>query len=78
MFAARLPITRQAVAKHLAELVEAGVVEGTRRGREMQYSLRPEGLESAAQWLEQRAVRWDRRLQALARHVESGDAEPAS
>ena len=37
--AAELPVTRQAVAKHLAALSEAGLVEGRRQGRETLYEL---------------------------------------
>ncbi|HYZ01085.1 MAG TPA: metalloregulator ArsR/SmtB family transcription factor, partial [Candidatus Binatia bacterium] len=36
-----LPVTRQAVAKHLAALEEAGLVESERRGRERRYRLTP-------------------------------------
>lgn len=74
--AARLPMTRQAVSKHLAELAAAGLITGTKRGREVHYSIRPAGLEPAAEWLQQRAARWDDRLAALARHVEHDRPEP--
>jgi DNA-binding transcriptional ArsR family regulator len=53
-----LPITRQAVAKHLATLAGAGLVEGERRGRETRYRLTEAGEE------------WDDRLDALRRHLE--------
>jgi DNA-binding transcriptional ArsR family regulator len=52
-----LPITRQAVAKHLATLAEAGLVESERQGRETRYHLTNMGEE------------WDDRLEALARHL---------
>jgi DNA-binding transcriptional ArsR family regulator len=52
-----LPITRQAVAKHLATLADAGLVESQRRGRETRYQLTRMGVE------------WDDRLDALARHL---------
>jgi ArsR family transcriptional regulator, cadmium/lead-responsive transcriptional repressor len=52
-----LPMTRQAVAKHLATLADAGLVEGVRRGRETRYRLTTAGAE------------WDDRLDALRRHL---------
>ena len=45
--AAGLPVTRQAVAKHLASLGEAGLVAMTRSGREVRYRLTPEPLDDA-------------------------------
>ena len=44
--AGELPVTRQAVAKHLAVLDRAGLVEGRRRGREVRYAVRPERLDA--------------------------------
>ena len=52
-----LPITRQAVSKHLVALAEAGLVESQRQGRETRYHLTDMGEE------------WDERLDALARHL---------
>lgn len=69
-FARRLPITRQAVARHLGELEQAGVVESTRSGRETVFALRRDSLSEAAGWLEQRASKWDRTLMRLKGHLE--------
>src|SRR5207237_7706747 len=63
--AAELPFTRQAVAKHLAVLDRAGLVEGSRRGREVRYSVRPEHLDVAARAMAKVAARWDARLEAI-------------
>jgi DNA-binding transcriptional ArsR family regulator len=63
--AAELPITRQAVAKHLAALTEAGLVESERDGRETRYRLTPEPFEAAALWMAALGAHWDRRLDAL-------------
>jgi DNA-binding transcriptional ArsR family regulator len=63
--AARLPITRQGVAKHLDLLEEAGLVEWSRTGRESRYRLTPEPFESAALWMTSVGAEWDRRLEAL-------------
>lgn len=65
--AAELPITRQAVAKHLAALAEAGLVESSRDGRETRYRLTPEPFEAAALWMAALGAEWDRRLEALRR-----------
>ena len=66
-----LPISRQAVAKHLASLRRAKLVSSERVGRETVYSLRPEPLEEAATWIERVGADWDRRLEALRRSLES-------
>jgi DNA-binding transcriptional ArsR family regulator len=63
--AARLPITRQAVAKHLDALEDAGLVEWTRNGRESRYRLTPEPFEAAALWMASVGAQWDRRLERL-------------
>jgi DNA-binding transcriptional ArsR family regulator len=72
MLAAGLPVTRQAVAKHLAVLARAGLVEGHRHGREIRYSARPEQVSAAARamadaaaQMARAAAQWDRRLAAL-------------
>jgi DNA-binding transcriptional ArsR family regulator len=65
-----LPVTRQAVAKHLAALSEAGLVEATRSGREVRYALTPAPLATAAGWLEEVGATWDARLDALKRLVD--------
>jgi DNA-binding transcriptional ArsR family regulator len=66
---ARLPVTRQAVAKHLKALGEAGLVEMTRSGRESRYALTPDALDAAAGWIEHVGAAWDERLAALSRHL---------
>ena len=53
-----LPMTRQAVSKHLVLLSEAGLVEAERAGRETRYRLTEAGAD------------WDERLDALRRHLE--------
>jgi DNA-binding transcriptional ArsR family regulator len=70
--AGELPITRQAVAKHLAALAEAGLVESERDGRETRYRLTPEPFEAAALWMAALGAHWDRRLEALRALVTGG------
>ncbi len=65
--ASGLPITRQAVAKHLAALERAGLVEPRRAGRETRYRLTPEPLEEAMAWMAEVGGAWDARLGRLER-----------
>lgn len=67
--AARVPITRQAVQKHLLGLSEAGLVSSERIGREVRYRLTPAPMTDAVAWITQVGAEWDERLRALARHV---------
>lgn len=77
--AASLPVTRQAVAKHLGALREAGLVEATRSGRETRYALTPEPLATAVEWIEDVGAVWDERLGALKRLLETrGIPDPAA
>jgi DNA-binding transcriptional ArsR family regulator len=68
--AAELPITRQAVAKHLSALRGADLVTATRVGRETHYALRPQPLGDAAEWIQMVSAEWDDRLEALRKSVE--------
>ena len=60
-----LPVSRQAIVKHLVVLKSAGLVAGERRGQEVRYSLVPEPLGAAADWLAAIGARWDERLARL-------------
>ena len=68
-FAAELPMSRQAVARHLNELRDAGLVKGTKRGREVQFELVTEPLSDAAAWLTDRAGMWETSLRRLVDHI---------
>jgi DNA-binding transcriptional ArsR family regulator len=66
-----LPISRQAVAKHLAALDDAGLIErAPGAGREVRYRLRPGALGPAAAWLRDAEAAWDDRLARLKEAVE--------
>jgi DNA-binding transcriptional ArsR family regulator len=69
--AAQLPVSRQAVAKHLDALRTAGLVERGKHGRDVRYGLKPGGLENAGAWMDEVGAAWDRRLAALAKRAES-------
>jgi DNA-binding transcriptional ArsR family regulator len=60
--AASLPVSRQAVAQHLAVLEDSCLVSRRRAGREVLFSVRPEGLAATAEWLTCRAVLWQAHL----------------
>jgi ArsR family transcriptional regulator, cadmium/lead-responsive transcriptional repressor len=63
--AAELPVTRQAVSKHLAALAEVGLVESRREGREVQFRLTPAPLSGAMAWMASVGGQWDTRLADL-------------
>lgn len=73
--AGELPVTRQAVAKHLAVLDRAGLVVGRRRGREVRYAVRPERLDAATRWMARVAAQWDERLVAIKRIAEAAEQQ---
>ncbi|CAL9439441.1 hypothetical protein SUDANB95_02199 [Actinosynnema sp. ALI-1.44] len=76
--AEHLPVSRQAIVKHLAVLDAAGLVAGSRSGREVRYSLRPDGLDATKRWMNALAADWDRRLAAIKRLAEAPDARGES
>jgi DNA-binding transcriptional ArsR family regulator len=68
--ASRLPISRQAIAKHLALLAEAGLVAAEPgEGRRVRYRLRSAPMRVAQQFLAALARDWDRQLDALQDHL---------
>ncbi len=69
--AARVPVSRQAVIKHLQTLEAAHLVRATRAGREVLYQARPDALRASARWLAELASTWDRRLNRLKRAAEA-------
>ncbi len=73
--ASGLPVTRQAVAKHLAVLNRVGLVARRRNGREVRYVVRPERLDTAAESMARVAAQWDRRLSRIKRLAESAQAQ---
>jgi DNA-binding transcriptional ArsR family regulator len=67
--AAGLPVTRQAVAKQLVALADAGLLRATRSGRETRYAITPEPLGDAVGWMLDVGARWDDRLAKLGRSL---------
>jgi DNA-binding transcriptional ArsR family regulator len=72
--AAELPVTRQAVAKQLASLADAGLLRATRAGRETRYVVTPGPLADAVTWMVEVGADWDDRLAKLGRAVARGRA----
>ncbi|MBV8201163.1 MAG: winged helix-turn-helix transcriptional regulator [Acidobacteria bacterium] len=63
-------VTRQAITKHLRVMADAGLVRGTRHGRERIWQLQPQRLEDVRHYLETISGQWDAALGRLRRLVE--------
>ena len=66
----QLPVSRQAVAKHLAVLDRAGLVHCSPSGRERRYRVDDAQLARAAEQLADVGSAWDGRLRRIARIAE--------
>jgi DNA-binding transcriptional ArsR family regulator len=77
-FATRLPITRQAIIKHLATLEQAGLVTARETGRERRYEPRPEALQTVTTWIGAIEAQWDQRLAALRSYLLDEPRTPAT
>ncbi|WP_199034648.1 ArsR/SmtB family transcription factor [Glycomyces salinus] len=74
----RLPITRQAIAKHLALLTQTGLVAPEpREGRRVRYRLHSAPMQVAQQFLAAMARDWDQRLHSLQDHLDSTSEDPS-
>jgi DNA-binding transcriptional ArsR family regulator len=69
--AAHVPVTRQAVVKHIQSLGAAGLVSPSREGREVRYTLTPDPLDDAVGWMVTVGAEWDRRLARLRRRLDA-------
>ena len=65
----RLPVSRQAIAKHLSSLAAAGLVDSARDGRQVRYRLTPEAFSDVVAWMADVGAAWDDRLAALRRRL---------
>lgn len=65
-----LPLSRQAVVKHLAHLDRVELVTARRSGQEMRDRIQPEHLAATAEAMALIATAWDKKLDALKRHAE--------
>ena len=67
--ARELPVTRQAIQKHLGTLSNAGLVAARRSGREVLYRPTPAPMSDALVWMAEVGGQWDDRLAALERRL---------
>lgn len=74
MLAEDVPVSRQAVVKHLGVLDEAELVRARRQGREVRYTVEPGRIAASARWMSRVAADWESRLSAIKRIAEA--AEP--
>lgn len=65
-----LDLTRQGVTKHLHVLRRAGVVSCERIGRESRFTIRPEPIANARDYLARASAQWDEALERLRASVE--------
>src|SRR4051794_39263505 len=65
-----VPVTRQAVMKHLRMLEDAGLVAHRPDGRAVLYVLEPARLDAARAFLDAISAEWDRRVERLRALVE--------
>lgn len=66
-----LPVSRQAIVKHLAVLEKAELVASERSGRENCFSVRSGALDATATWMASLASQWDQRLAKLKKIAEA-------
>jgi DNA-binding transcriptional ArsR family regulator len=75
----RLPVTRQAIAKHLTLMAEAGLVTAEHgERRRVRYRLRSAPMQVAQQFLAALARDWDRSLEALTEHLDQSVRKPTT
>lgn len=70
-----LPVSRQAIVKHLTVLDSAGLVGSVKIGREVRYAVRSEALDATARWMTSLAADWDRRLAKIKRLAEAAEQD---
>ena len=73
--AAEMPVSRQAIGKHLAVLRDTGLVEAERVGREVRFVAVGSELSRIGRAIESVAAGWDRRLGRLKAQAEKDDSE---
>jgi DNA-binding transcriptional ArsR family regulator len=79
--AARFPVSRPAVSRHLSVLKRSRLVRVRGEAQRRIYSLDPGGLDDVGRWVETTRRVWNERLDALGRHLDdvaaksTGDAD---
>jgi DNA-binding transcriptional ArsR family regulator len=75
---AAMAVSQPAVSKHLRVLRQAGLVEVRIDGQRRIYRVRAEPLRAVDEWLEPYRALWASRLDALAHHLETMEADVAN
>jgi DNA-binding transcriptional ArsR family regulator len=75
---ADMPVSRQAISKHLVILERVGLIDSRRQGREVRYEVREQRLAEATEALAAVANRWDRRLRTIKQLAEEAHAASRS
>lgn len=63
--ATELPVSRQAISKHLTVLDDAGLVTRAMSGRSVEYTAAIDGLDDVTRWMDRVGSEWDTRLERL-------------
>jgi DNA-binding transcriptional ArsR family regulator len=73
--AGQVAFSRQAVAKHLAVLEQAGLIQRRKQGREVLYQVQADRLDQATRAMAELAAQWDQRLAVIKRLAEAAHAD---
>ena len=73
-----MPVSRQAISKHLVLLQRVGLIDGHRHGREVRYEVREQRLADATGALSEVANRWDHRLRTIKQLAEQAHSADRS
>ncbi len=65
-----LKLTRQGVTKHLRVLKQAGIVHSKRIGRETRFTIKPDPISKARDFLTRASLQWDENIGRLKAFVE--------
>ena len=68
--ASGLDLTRQGVTKHLDVLKQAGMVSNRRHGRETRFTIEPDPIAKARDYLTRASAQWDEAIERLRATVE--------
>lgn len=73
--AARFPVSRPAISRHLSVLRKARLVRAREQAQRRVYSLDPAGLDELDHWVARYRELWSKRLDALGRHLDETAAK---
>lgn len=76
--AAAFAISRPAISRHLSVLLKSRLVKVREDAQRRIYGLDPDGLAPADAWIEAVRGAWNRRLDALGRHLDATAAPTAA